>query len=204
MTQPAEPTQEQPNTEQAQPQQPSNLNEVTPEQWQAFVGALADQNNALQAQVNATQGRLQEISAKERREQLEGMSDKERADALQAQMNQLQQAGQMAQAQQISSDVWQRRDADAARRILDTAGLTGTEPELYRAVWDVNWMPRFAASVDAAVKARNAKANTRTNAADNPGNRANVGNGTGGAIPELDPNASGFDTIRFALQRGKG
>ena len=195
-------------TSQEQPQQqtsslPNTITDVSPEQWQAFVGALSEQNNALQQQVAQASGRLNEITAKQRREQIEGMPDKERADALQAQLDAIAQAGQQVQAQEVSNTVWQRRDADAAARILQSHGLTGQEPELYRAAWDVNWMPRFAASVDVAVKAKQTAQKQNAGAANNPANRASVGNGTGSAIPEIPENANGYDTIRFALSRIK-
>jgi len=196
---PATPTEEQTQT---QPQIPNTINEVTPEQWQAFVGALTEQNNALQAAVAQRDGALREITTKERRDQVAQMSDKERADMYEAQLAQIQQLGTQAQAQDVSNTVWQRRDADAAARILQSHGLNGEEPELYRAAWDVNWMPRFAASVDALVKKRGTNGRGRTNAADNPANKANVG--AGAPVPEIDVSStSGFDVIRYALSRGK-
>src|SRR5215467_7674084 len=199
---PATPTEEQTQT---QPQIPNTINEVTPEQWQAFVGALTEQNNALQAAVAQRDGALREITTKERREAVSQMSDKERADMYEAQLAQIQQLGTQAQAQDVSNTVWQRRDADAAARILQSHGLNGNEPELYRAAWDVNWMPRFAASVDALVKSRGTNGRGRNGtatAADNPANRANVGQGA--PVPEIDVNTtSGFDVIRFALSKGK-
>jgi hypothetical protein len=189
-----------PEQPQTSAQIPNTINEVSPEQWQAFVGQLSDQNNMLQAQLQQTNGRLAEITTKERKEALEGMSDKERADMLQKQMEAIQAVGTQVQAQDVSNTVWQRRDADAAARVLQSHGLKGDEPELYRAPWDVNWMPRFAASVDALVKTKASQRQTPAN--DNPANRANVGSG-GSPMPEIDPGANGFDTIRFALQRGR-
>lgn len=196
---------ETPNTEPQteQPRAPNTINEVTPEQWQAFVGALSEQNNALQAAVAQKDSTLREISVREQQSRIAEMTDKERADAYEAQINQLRAVGQQAQAQDVSNTVWQTRDADAARRILQSHDLTGNEPELYRAAWDVNWMPRFAASVDAIVRSKKAQQKANPSAADNPANRANVG--TGSPVPEIDLNTtSGFDTIRYALGRGKG
>src|SRR5215471_19193297 len=200
-TPPAENTQTQvqadaqaPTNGQAQPQ-------ISSDQWNEFVGTLVQQNNALQSQINSQNYQNQQRAVGERQAQIDSMPDKERADALQGELNAIKNAGQAAQAQEISNSVWQRRDADAAARLLQLHGLNGTESELYRGTWDVNWMPRFVASVEGLVKGKQ-QASRNSNAASNPGNRANVGTSTSSALPEIDPNATGFDTIRFALARG--
>lgn len=188
-----EPTQEAPPQE-AQPQ-------LSQEQWNEFLGNLAAQNQALQGQLaSMNSNQLQEQIAK-REAEIKEMPDKERADTLERELNQIRQAGAAAQAQEISTSVWRRRDADAAARLLNLHGFNGNEPELYRGEWDVNWMPRFVASVENMVKTKGSRPTNR--AASNPANRANVGTSTSSALPEIDPNASGFDTIRFALSRGK-
>lgn len=190
-TEPTEVTQETP--QETQPQ-------LSQEQWNEFLGNLAAQNQALQGQIaSMSSNQLQEQIAK-REKEIEEMPDKERADTLQRELNQIRQAGAQAQAQEISTQVWRRRDADAAARLLNLHGFNGNEPELYRGDWDVNWMPRFVASVESMVKTKGSKPNGNRN---NPANRANVGTSTSSALPEIDPNASGFDTIRFALSRGK-
>jgi hypothetical protein len=64
-------------------------------------------------------------------------------------------------------------------------------------------MPRFTASVENVISARRA-ANTYQNASNNPANRANVGNGTGQGLPEIDEDhTSGLDMIMYALQKGR-
>lgn len=178
--------------------------EISSDQWQQFLGNLQAQNNELQAQLTQTQVAATQDRVHRRREEIASLPDKERAEALQQQLDGIAQAGQAAQAQEVSNSVWQRRDADAAARLLSSHNLTGTEPELYRSGWDVNWMPRFVASVDNLVKTKATKSrSTNTNPAENPANRANVGSSTSSALPEIDPTASGFDTIKFALSRGK-
>jgi DNA primase len=188
-----------PATTETPPEQP----QINSEQWNEFVGTLVQQNNALQTQVNAQQYQSQQKAAQERQEQINSLPDKDRADALANELAAIKNAGQAAQAQEISNSVWQRRDADAAARLLQLHNLNGTEAELYRGQWDVNWMPRFVASVEGMVKGKQQASTRNQNAASNQGNRANVGGSTSSALPEIDPNASGFDTIRFALARGK-
>ena len=183
------------------PQQPQQ-EQITAAQWQQFLGGLQEQNQALAAEVNNLKGHMGASEAARRQKEIDELPDKERADALQAQMDNLKQAGAAAQSQEISNSVWQRRDADAAARLLQSHNMNGTEAELYKGAWDVNWMPRFVASVDNIVKNKSQNSR-RTDAANNPANKANVGNSTSSALPELDANASGFDTIKFALSRGK-
>jgi hypothetical protein len=195
---PAEQTQVQPEAPDTAPAQP----QISSDQWNEFLGGLVAQNNALSTQLSAVQQQEQARAVQSRLEQINSLPDKDRADALQAELNGIKNAGAAAQAQEISNSVWQRRDADAASRLLTLHGFNGTEPELYRGTWDVNWMPRFVASVEGLVKTKQ-KANGNSNPSNNPANRANVGTSTSSALPELDPNASGFDTIRFALARGK-
>lgn len=176
---------------------------LTQDQWNEFLGGLAAQNQNLQAQVNNMSARDNQRAIQERQAEINAMPDKDRADQLQAQLDGIRNAGAAAQAQEISNNVWQRRDADAASRLLTLHGLNGTEAELYRGGWDVNWMPRFVASVEGLVKGKAAKAGNATDPANNPANRANLGGSTSSALPEIDANASGFDTIRYALSRQK-
>lgn len=194
MTQP-----ETPNTDTTPETPPQEQPQLSQDQWNEFLGNLAAQNQALQTQVaSMTNSQRQEAIAK-REAEIQELPDKDRADTLQRELNAIKQAGAAAQAQDISNSVWRRRDADAAARLLQIHGYNGNEPELYRGEWDVNWMPRFVASVEQMVKTKG----TTTRAASNPANRANVGTSTSSALPELDPNATGFDTIRFALSRAK-
>lgn len=195
-------TQEDTNTTEVTQEAPQEAQpQLSPEQWNEFLGNLAAQNQALQGQISTmNSNQLQEQIAK-REAEIKEMPDKERADTLERELNQIRQAGAQAQAQEISTSVWRRRDADAAARLLQLHGMNGTEAELYRGEWDVNWMPRFVASVETMVKAKGTRPNG--NGRNNPANRANVGTSTSSALPEIDPNASGFDTIRFALSRTK-
>jgi hypothetical protein len=187
--------------EEVQAEAPPEQPQLSQDQWNEFLGNLAQQNNALQSQIATMNSNQLQQQIAQREAEIKEMPDKERADTLERELNQIRQAGAAAQAQDISNSVWRRRDADAAARLLQLHGYNGTEPELYRGEWDVNWMPRFVASVEYMVKTKGQRTNTR--AASNPANRANVGTSTSSALPELDPNASGFDTIRFALARGK-
>jgi hypothetical protein len=187
--------------EEVQAEAPPEQPQLSQDQWNEFLGNLAQQNNALQSQIATMNSNQLQQQIAQREAEIKEMPDKERADTLERELNQIRQAGAAAQAQDISNSVWRRRDADAAARLLQLHGYNGTEPELYRGEWDVNWMPRFVASVENMVKTKGQRTNTR--AASNPANRANVGTSTSSALPELDPNASGFDTIRFALARGK-
>ena len=189
------------NPEPVAQEAPQEQPQLSQDQWNEFLGNLAAQNQALQGQIaSMNSNQIQEQITKRERE-IQEMPDKDRADTLQRELNQIRQAGAAAQAQEISTNVWRRRDADAAARLLQLHNFNGTEPELYRGEWDVNWMPRFVASVEHMVKTKGQRPNSR--AASNPANRANVGTSTSSALPEIDPNASGFDTIRFALARGK-
>lgn len=193
------------NNTQVQPEAPPQDNaqpQISSEQWNQFIGDIVSQNQALQQQISSQNYANQQRAVAERQEQINSLPDKERADALANELNAIKSAGQAAQAQEISNSVWQRRDADAAARLLQLHGFNGTEPELYRGQWDVNWMPRFVASVEGMVKTKQ-QSSRNSNPASNPANRANVGTSTSSALPEIDPNASGFDTIRFALARGK-
>lgn len=176
---------------------------VTTEQWQAFLGNLASQNQALQAQLNQTQNALYADKAQQRQQIIDKLPAEEKAAALEAELNAIKQTAAAASAQSISQQVWQQRDAESAARILSIHGLSGYEPELFRAAWDVNWMPRFVASVEQLVKGNRAKG-ANNGAKNNPANRANIGNGSGNQIPDLDPNASGYDTISYALRRAQG
>lgn len=176
---------------------------VTTEQWQSFLGNLASQNQALQAQLNQTQNALYADRNQQRQEIINKLPAEEKAAALEAELNAIKQTAAAASAQSISQQVWQQRDAESAARILSIHGLSGYEPELFRAAWDVNWMPRFVASVEQLVKGNRAKG-ANANAKNNPANRANIGNGSGNQIPDLDPNASGYDTISYALRRAQG
>ena len=188
---------EQPVTQQAPVQQG-----IDTAQWQQFMQGMAAQNQALAAQLSNTQSVIADQNARAIEENLSKLPDKERADALQAQLSAIKNFGEQAQKEQLSQSVWQRRDAEAAARLLMLHGMNGQEGELYKGDWDVNWMPRFVASVEHAVKGRVSR-NTQqnSNAQSNPANRANVGTGTSNSIPEIDEKASGYDTIRFALQK---
>src|SRR4030095_10557963 len=127
-----------------QPQpQPEEIATISPEQWQAFIGNIQQQTQALQNEALAAKSELANRTRHDYQAQIAALPDKERADALQAQLQQIEQTAQAAQAQQISTSVWQRRDAEAASRLLQLHGFNGQEPELYRGNWDVNWMPRF-------------------------------------------------------------
>ncbi len=181
-------------------QNPPAQEAINTEQWQQFMQGMVAQNQALAAQLSNTQAAQAADNAARYQQAISSLPDKERADALQAQLNSIRQFGEQAQKEQLSQTVWQRRDAEAAARLLMLHGMNGQEPELYKGDWDVNWMPRFVASVDHAVKGRQQR-NVNQSAQTNPANRANVGNGTSSSLPELDEKASGYDTIRFALQK---
>lgn len=174
---------------------------ISRDQWQAFLGNLTAQNQQLQAQLAQTQGALGQVAEHNRKQAIDQLTPEQKAQVLENELNQIKANAQNAQQNQISHNAWQQRDAESAARILNLHGLSGYEPELYRNSWDVNWMPRFVASVEGIVKT---KGSSGKNPASNPANRANVGNGNASSIPELDPNASGFDTIRYALSRAKG
>lgn len=189
--------------EQPVTQAPAQSQGIDTAQWQQFMQGMAAQNQALAAQLSNTQATIADQNARAIEENLSKLPDKERADALQAQLSAIKNFGEQAQKEQLSQNVWQRRDAEAAARLLMLHGMNGQEGELYKGDWDVNWMPRFVASVEHAVKGRVSR-NTQQNSQatqSNPANRANVGNGTSGSIPEIDEKASGYDTIRFALQK---
>jgi hypothetical protein len=198
MTQPQEApqTEETPTTEQSG----GGLESISAEQWQQFMGNMQAQNAALTEQLNMTKAQLANNTYASRREKLNQMSAEEKAEALQNELDTIRNTAQAAQAQEISNNVWQRRDADSAARILQLHNLSGNEPELYRANWDVNWMPRFVASVENVVKTKAASARAKSNPENNPANKANVSN-TASAAPEIPDNLSGYDTIRLALAR---
>lgn len=183
--------------------QPQN-GAISTEQWQQFIQGMQAQNQALAAQLNATNAQVIDQNVKTYKENLSKLDDKQRADILQRQMDALAAAGEQAQRENLSQQVWRQRDAEAAAQLLVMHGFNGQEPELYKGEWDVNWMPRFSSSLKHAVDAR-AVRNQANNSQSNPANRANVGNGTSNSIPEVDEKASGYDTIRFALQKaGRG
>jgi hypothetical protein len=183
------------------PQQEENAQDqgVSTDQWRQFLGNLAAQNQALQAQLASTQNAFVQQNVAQRRQQINQLPPEQKAEMLERELNSIQANAEAAQQQQISTQVWQQRDAESAARILKINGLSGYEPELYRANWDVNWMPRFVASVENLVSSRQKQGNSA--AASNPANRANIGSGRESNIPELDPNASGYETIRYALSR---
>jgi len=189
------------DTSQQQTPPVDNSQAINTEQWQQFMQGMVAQNQALAAQLSNTQAAQAADNAARYQAQVNALPDKERADALQAQLNSIRAFGEQAQREQLSQNVWQRRDAEAAARLLMLHGMSGQEPELYKGDWDVNWMPRFVASVDHAVKGRQTRNINQNGAQNNPANRANVGNGTSSNMPEIDDKASGYDTIRFALQK---
>lgn len=174
---------------------------LTTEQWQAFMADMQQQNAALSAQLSNANAQISNTNQQMRQAAIDQLEPEKKAEALQAELNQIKGVLNNAQQQQMSNEVWQRRDAEAAARLITMAGLNGNEPELYHQPWDVNWMPRFVASVENHLS--NKRAQNRNNASNNPANRANVGNGTGQGLPEIDVDkASGADLIQFALQRG--
>src|SRR5262249_14290277 len=100
--------------------------QITTEQWNEFIGGMVAQNNALQQQINAQNYQAQQRQVQDRQAAIDSLPDKDRADALQGELNAIKSAGQAAQAQEISNSVWQRRDADAAARLLTLHGFNGT------------------------------------------------------------------------------
>jgi len=174
---------------------------ISPQEWQNFMAGMQQQNAALAAQLQGANAQIANTNNALREAALNQLEPEKKAEQLQAELNAIRGAAAAAQQQQMSNDVWQRRDAESAARLIMMAGLTGNEPELYHQPWDVNWMPRFVASVENHLSNRRAAA--VNNAANNPANRANVGNGTGQGLPEIDVDkASGAELIEFALQRG--
>lgn len=178
------------------PQEP-----VSQEQWQNFMSGMQTQNAALAQQLTAANQHIATTNEQLNKAAIDQLEPEKKVEALQAQLDAIKQAGTIAQQQQMSNDVWQRRDAEAAARLLTLAGMNGNETGLYRQNWDVNWMPRFVASVENHLQSRRAAANTQ--AQNNPANRANVGNGTGQGLAEMDIDKnSGAELIMYALQRG--
>lgn len=173
---------------------------ITQEQWQQFMAGMQAQNAELANQLSAANAQISNTNQALRKAAIEQLEPEKKVEALQAELDTIKGAAAMAQQQQMSNDVWQRRDAEAAARLLTLAGMNGNEPGLYRQNWDVNWMPRFVASVENHLQSRRTAATQQ--AQDNPANRANVGNGTGQGLPEISDNASGAEMIMFALQRG--
>jgi hypothetical protein len=170
---------------------------VSPEQWQQFMQGMQAQNAELAARLTQSEQARAQTNVAVKNFARAQMDDKQRADALQAELDQIQAFGQQAQQQQLSNDVWQRRDAEAAARVLMLNGMNGNEPGLYRQPWDVNWMPRFVASVQEVASHRNRQGSPNNN----PGNRANVIANGGSSLPEIDEKLSGYETIRYALAR---
>lgn len=176
-------------------------NAITTEQWQSFMANMQSQNAALAQQLTAAQTHIAQTNAALHDAAVEKLSPEEKATQLQNELNAIRQAGAAAQAQTMSNEVWQRRDAEAAARLLKSHGMNGDEAGLYRQPWDVNWMPRYVASVENFVN--NRRSQNQNNPNNNPGNRANVGNGTGSGLPEIDADkVSGAELLRFALSRG--
>jgi hypothetical protein len=175
---------------------------VSQQEWQNFMSTMQAQNAALTQQLGAAQAHIAQTNQSLHDAAIEQLEPEKKAAQLQAELNAIKTYGAQAQAQQMSNDVWQRRDAEAAAHLLQTAGMNGDEPGLYRQPWDVNWMPRYAASVKSFINNRRSQNNN--NPRNNPANAANVGNGTGSGLPEIDADkASGADLIMFALQKGK-
>jgi len=175
---------------------------ITSEQWQQFMGQMQAQNQALAQQLSAANQHIANTNQALRKAAVDSLDPEDKAKALQAELDNIKAMGTAAQQQTMSNDVWQRRDAESAARLLMMAGMDTSEPGLYRGEWDVNWMPRFVASVENRIATRRQQANNY-NPQNNPANRANVGNGTGSGLPEIDVDkASGADLIMFALQRG--
>ena len=175
---------------------------VTSEQWQQFMAGMQAQNAALAAQLQQTQAQQTATNQAIRKAAIDKLEPEQKAEALEQELNAIKGAAATASQQMQSNDVWQRRDAESAARLLKMAGMNGDEPGLYRQNWDVNWMPRFTASVENYLSSR--RAQNYQNAANNPANRANVGNGTGQGLPEIDEDrTSGFDMIQYALSKGR-
>jgi len=172
----------------------------TTEQWTNFLGSLAAQNDALSAQLAQSQSHNLNVAVAQREAQINALPAEEKVKVLQGQLDNIKNIGTAVQQQQFSNSVWQRRDADAAAQILQMHGLTGNEASLYHGEWDVNWLPRFTNSVNAIVQSK--KTQAKNNPANNPANRANISNGQ--PLPEIADNATGYDTIRFALARMRG
>jgi hypothetical protein len=177
------------------------LDAIRAEQWQAFVNNMAQQNAALANELTQTRNALTETAVRQHQENLSKLTPEQKAEALEAELNNIRSAANQAYQNQVSQDVWRRRDAEAAARILRLANLNVNHPELYRGDWDQNWMPRFVASVEGIQSKRSSTNTADSNPRDNPGNRANVGTSMGSTVPELDDKADGPSTIRFALQR---
>lgn len=174
---------------------------ISQDQWQQFMQGMQQQNAALAAQLTAANQTIANTNQQLHKAAVDQLEPEKKVEALQAELDAIRQAGTMAQQQQMSNDVWQRRDAEAAARLLTLAGMNGNEPGLYRQNWDVNWMPRFVASVENHLQSRRTAANNQ--AQNNPANRANVGNGTGQGLAEVDIDKnSGAELIMYALQRG--
>lgn len=179
----------------------ANNGALSQEQWQEFMAGMQAQNAQLAQQLAGANQQIVSTNQQIRQAAIDQLEPEKKVEALQSELNMIKNAAAQAQSQQMSNDVWQRRDAEAAARLITMAGLSGNEPELYHQPWDVNWMPRFVASVENHLSNRR-RANA-SNANNNPANRANVGNGTGQGLPEIDVDkASGADLIQFALQRG--
>jgi len=175
---------------------------ITQQQWQQFMSGMQEQNAALAAQLQQSQAQQVATNQALHKAAVDKLEPEEKAKALEAELNAIKGAAAAASQQMTSNEVWQRRDAESAARLLTMAGMNGDEPGLYRQNWDVNWMPRFTASVENYLNQR--RAQNYQNAANNPANRANVGNGTGQGLPEIDEDrTSGFDMIQYALSRGR-
>lgn len=175
---------------------------VSQAEWQQFMGTMQAQNAALTQQLSAAQAHITQTNQALHDAAVEQLEPEKKAQQLQAELNMIKTMGAQAQQQQMSNEVWQRRDAEAAAHLLMASGMNGDEPGLYRQPWDVNWMPRYAASIKNFINTRRSQNNG--NPRNNPANIANVGNGTGSGLPEIDADkASGADLIAFALQRGK-
>ena len=175
---------------------------ISAEQWQQFMTGMQQQNAALAQQLTAANQTIANTNQALRKAAVDNLEPEEKAKALQAELDAMKQIGAAAQQQTMSNDVWQRRDAESAARLLMMAGMNADEPGLYRGDWDVNWMPRFVASVENRITTRRQQ-NSNYNPQNNPANRANVGSGTSQGLPEIDADkASGADLIMFALQKG--
>lgn len=179
----------------------SNGESISQDQWQQFMSGMQAQNAALASQLQAANAHITATNTALHDAAVERLEPEQKVAQLQGELNAIRQAGAQAQAQTMSNEVWQRRDAEAAARLLNSHGMNGNEAGLYRQPWDVNWMPRFAASVENFVTTRRSQNNNNPN--NNPANRANVGNGTGSGLPEIDADkSSGAELIMYALSRG--
>jgi hypothetical protein len=175
---------------------------ITSDQWQSFMAGMQQQNAALAAQLQASQQQNINTQQSLRKAAIDSLEPDKKAEALEAELNAIKNAANAANQQMMSNDVWQRRDAESAARLLQMAGMNGQEAGLYRQSWDVNWMPRFTASVENLLQQR--RSQTFNNPSNNPANRANVGSGTGQGLPEIDEDhTSGFDMIQYALSKGR-